>query len=45
MESIIKLEGISKQFNDIPILTEINLEMPSHEVIVISGPSGSGKST
>lgn len=45
MESIIKLEGISKKFNDIPILTEINLEMPSHEVIVFSGPSGSGKST
>lgn len=49
MESIIKLEGISKVYEDkessVKALSDINLEIPRAEIFGIIGLSGAGKST
>lgn len=42
---ILQLRGISKAFNDKPVLRDINLSVKPGEVISIIGPSGSGKTT
>ena len=42
---MIKLQNISKQFNNEKILNSLSLEVKKGEVISIMGPSGSGKST
>jgi len=41
----VKLHGISKSFNDLKVLEDINLDIDSGSITVILGPSGSGKST
>lgn len=45
MSSLIKVENLSKNFGDLEVLKDINLEVEEGEVICIIGPSGSGKST
>ena len=45
METIIKVEHLSKKFGDNEVLKDINYEIKQGEVVVILGPSGSGKST
>lgn len=45
MNSLIKVENLSKNFGDLEVLKDINLEVFEGEVICIIGPSGSGKST
>ena len=45
METIIKVEHLSKKFGDNVVLKDINYEIKQGEVVVIIGPSGSGKST
>lgn len=45
METIIKVEHLSKKFGDNEVLKDINYEIKQGEVVVIIGPSGSGKST
>ena len=45
METIIKVEHLSKRFGDNEVLKDINYEIKQGEVVVIIGPSGSGKST
>ena len=45
METIIKVEHLSKKFCDNEVLKDINYEIKQGEVVVIIGPSGSGKST
>ena len=45
METIIKVEHLSKKFGDNEVLIDINYEIKQGEVVVIIGPSGSGKST
>lgn len=45
METIIKVEHLSKKFGDNEVLKDINYEIIQGEVVVIIGPSGSGKST
>ena len=45
METIIKVEHLSKKFGENEVLKDINYEIKQGEVVVINGPSGSGKST
>ncbi|WP_127573252.1 amino acid ABC transporter ATP-binding protein [Paenibacillus xylaniclasticus] len=42
---MLSLQGITKQFGDVPVLKGIGLELPQGSTTVIIGPSGSGKST
>jgi polar amino acid transport system ATP-binding protein len=42
---VIKVEHLSKQFNNITVLRDINTEIRQGEIISIIGPSGTGKST
>ena len=42
---MIKLENICKNFGDLQVLKNVNLEVREGEKLVIIGPSGSGKST
>ena len=41
----IVLKNISKFFDDMEILRDINIEVKEGELVSILGPSGSGKST
>lgn len=43
--SMIRLTGVNKYFGDYHALTDINLDIPAGQVVVLIGPSGSGKST
>lgn len=45
MGEMIKIEHLSKNFDDLKVLKDINMEVMEGEVICIIGPSGSGKST
>ncbi|RNE49750.1 glutamate ABC transporter ATP-binding protein GluA [Corynebacterium alimapuense] len=42
---MIKMTDVQKFFGDFHALTDINLEVPQGQVVVVLGPSGSGKST
>jgi polar amino acid transport system ATP-binding protein len=42
---MITVEHLSKQFGDLVVLKDINIEIKKGEVISIIGPSGTGKST
>lgn len=42
---MLKLEHISKSFDGVSILKDINLEIGEGEIVSILGPSGSGKTT
>ncbi|MBC2681713.1 glutamate ABC transporter ATP-binding protein GluA [Corynebacterium anserum] len=42
---MISIRGVNKHFGDYHALRDINLEIPSGQVVVLLGPSGSGKST
>ncbi len=42
---MIKLQNIHKSFDDLEVLSGIDLEMQKGEVVAIIGPSGTGKST
>jgi polar amino acid transport system ATP-binding protein len=43
--AVVALEGVRKSFGDKTVLTGIDLEVASHEVVCLIGPSGCGKST
>lgn len=45
MAPMVRIRDLHKSFHDKPVLSGVNLEVYSGEVIVIMGPSGSGKST
>jgi glutamine transport system ATP-binding protein len=42
---MIEVQHLSKNFDDLTVLTDINLNVQEGEVVCIIGPSGSGKST
>lgn len=42
---MLKIEHLQKNFGDLEVLKDINMEVKKGEVICIIGPSGSGKST
>ena len=44
-EALLKGEAITKEYNRIPVLQEINVEIYQGDFTVIMGPSGAGKST
>jgi len=41
----LELQGVSKAFDDKPVLREVDLVVAPHEVVCLIGSSGSGKST
>src|SRR5471030_2427027 len=41
----IEIENISKQFGSFQALKDVNLTIPSGELVALLGPSGSGKTT
>lgn len=45
MVEMIRIEGLSKGYSDVPVLRNCSLDVARGEVVVICGPSGSGKST
>ncbi|MEG0295777.1 MAG: amino acid ABC transporter ATP-binding protein [Clostridium sp.] len=42
---LFKIDGLSKKYDDVYVLKDINLEVQKGEVVVVIGPSGCGKST
>lgn len=45
METIVKLENISKSFQGVEVLKDLNLTIQKGEFVAIIGASGCGKST
>lgn len=45
MDTIVKINNLSKKFGDNEVLKDINFEVKKGEVVAIIGSSGSGKST
>lgn len=45
MEIMLKLEHVSKKYDGVTILNDINLEIQDGEIVSILGPSGCGKTT
>ncbi len=45
VDSLLKLQNVSKQFDKKVVLTDINLEIKTGEIVSLLGPSGSGKTT
>lgn len=43
--SMIRTENLCKDFGDLKVLKDVNIEVEPGEVVVIIGPSGAGKST
>ncbi|WP_161987408.1 amino acid ABC transporter ATP-binding protein [Prescottella subtropica] len=42
---MISMTGVNKHYGDLHVLKDIDLEIPTGQVVVMLGPSGSGKST
>ena len=44
-KEVIRLDHISKQFNQIPVLKDITAKLHKGEILGFLGPSGAGKTT
>ncbi len=44
-QNIIEIKGVSKYYNDHPVLQDVSLEVKNEEFLTILGPSGCGKTT
>lgn len=45
MAAVIRLSGVTKAFERVPAVADLDLEVPSGKTTVLIGPSGCGKST
>ena len=45
MEEILRVENLSKKYEDVDVLDGISLSVKKGEVVTVVGPSGKGKST
>ncbi len=45
MMAKVKLEGLTKKFDSVPAVSNLNLEVDDGEFLVLTGPSGCGKTT
>ena len=45
MSNLLEINHIRKSFGDMPVLKDLNIQVPESQVLSIIGPSGSGKST
>lgn len=45
METVLKIENLSKKFGNLQVLNDVNLSLNSGEILTILGQSGCGKST
>lgn len=45
MNSVIRVDGLSKSFGDRQVLFDLGLEIPAGQMVALIGASGSGKST
>ncbi len=45
MSSVLRIKNLSKNYDQLQILTGVNLELNAGEVVAVQGPSGCGKST
>ncbi|SEK36006.1 glutamate transport system ATP-binding protein [Rhodococcus maanshanensis] len=43
--TMISMKSVQKHFGDLHVLRDIDLEVPTGQVVIVLGPSGSGKST
>ena len=41
----VALRNVVKSYDDVVAVSNINLDIPNHEFVVLVGPSGCGKST
>ena len=44
-ENIIELKNITKQYEDLVVLDNLNLDIKKNEFLTLLGPSGCGKTT
>lgn len=43
--TILKIENVTASYGGIPVIRNVSLDIPRHEVVAFIGPSGCGKST
>lgn len=41
----IEFKGVDFSYNNVPVVKQLNLKIPSHKLTALVGPSGSGKTT
>ena len=42
---LLKIENLTKKFDDLSVIENLNLDINKNEIVAIIGPSGCGKST
>lgn len=45
MDNLVEISGLTKRYEGIPALVDINLRLPSGRIIGLLGPNGAGKTT
>ena len=45
IQNILKIEGLTKHYNDFLALKKINIDIKAGELVTLLGPNGAGKST